>query len=55
MRYLILTACLLVAACGTPYANNARRICVENGHAVGSPGFDRCFESTYAAIQGQRR
>ncbi len=29
-----------------------RQICIDNGHALGSPGFDACFRDTYAAASG---
>jgi hypothetical protein len=58
MRVMLLAAAVALAGCGTaavqgtPNADAARRICVDNGHALGSDGFHRCFETTYAAIMG---
>jgi hypothetical protein len=54
MRALIVIAVVALAGCagGTPNADAARRICADNGHSLGSDGFHRCFETTYAAIMG---
>ena len=59
MRVMLLVAAVALAGCGapvvqgTPNADDARRICIDNGHTLGSPGFHRCFETTYAAIMGR--
>jgi hypothetical protein len=56
MRTIVVAGLLALAGCaGTPNANAARQICIENGHATGTEGFHRCFETTYAAIMGDRR
>jgi hypothetical protein len=57
MKHILLIAALGLAACagGTPNADSARTICTQNGHTLGSPAFDRCFESTYSAIMGGGR
>lgn len=59
MRALIVVAALALAGCSFPttadmHASDARRVCAQNGHPQGSPGFDRCFEATFAAINGVR-
>lgn len=59
MRALIVVAVLVMAGCQFPsaaemHAADARRVCAQNGHAPGAPGFDRCFEATFAAINGVR-
>ncbi len=59
MRLGAVLLVVLVAGCAddgsTPNADAARRICIENGNALGSEGFNRCFEGTYAAIMGSGR
>lgn len=57
MRKIVILAALALAGCeaprddgSTPNADATRRICIENGHTLGSEGFHRCFETTYAAI-----
>lgn len=51
MRVIVLIAVALVAGCA-PASERARAICAENGHSPGSAGFDRCFETSFAAILG---
>lgn len=54
MRFLALALVVALAACGTPLplrlAETVRQICRDNGHAAGTRAFDRCFETTFAAI-----
>lgn len=57
MRAVVLVAAALVVGCAPVperpimdvAADKAREICATNGHARGTPGFDGCFNSTYAA------
>jgi hypothetical protein len=51
----VVAGCAETAPTGTPNADMTRRICIENGHTLGSEGFHRCFETTYATIMGTRQ
>ena len=59
VRTIAIAIILFAAGCAdTNRANAVRRICVDNGHALGSPGFDACFRDTFAAashsVSGRR-
>ena len=51
MRLLVLLAVLTLAGCvGSSNADRARAVCADNGHPMGSPSFDKCFDTTYRSI-----
>jgi hypothetical protein len=56
MRLVAVLAALMLAGCGAAgwdvRAVQARKTCTDNGHALGSPGFDACFHRIYAASHG---
>lgn len=56
---VILLLILALAGCASPAeraTTDARAVCASNGHAQGSPGYDACFNASFAAIyQGQAR
>lgn len=53
---LALVAAALLAGCGLAgfdaVAVQARRTCIDNGHAIGTAGFDACFHRVYSASRG---
>lgn len=50
MRIILTLAALALVGCAAPpLGQQVRETCLKNGHALGTPGFDRCFETTYAA------
>lgn len=49
----VLAVALALAGCTPPgerFADQARRICIGNGHAPGTPAFDQCFAGTFSAL-----
>lgn len=48
---MIALAAVAVALVGcAPASERARGICAANGHALGTPGFDQCFETTFRSM-----
>ncbi len=57
MRIVVLAAAVLLAGCESGWqrlATEARTICAQNGNPAGTPGFDACFDRTFAAMTGGR-
>jgi hypothetical protein len=62
MRFVILIGALALAGCANKLdiyedaAKRVRQVCVENGNALGTQGFNQCFNSIWVSTmlsQGQ--
>jgi hypothetical protein len=49
-KAMILLAVLALPGCAVELGARARNICQTNGHQMGTPAFDRCFEQTLRSL-----
>ena len=47
---MILLAVLALPGCAIELGARARNICTANGHQLGTPAFDRCFNETLRSL-----